>query len=119
MRIERQDVDGIAVLALSGKMIGGEDAGILRSAVAELVEQKASKVLVDLSEVPWMNSSGIGFLVSAYVSLRNAGAHVRFLNLNERVRSILAITKVVTVFESYSSREEALASFQADEVGGG
>jgi anti-sigma B factor antagonist len=59
-----------------------------------------------------MNSSGVGILISAYTSMRNAGAQVKFLNINERVKSILMVTKLLTVFESYYSREDALASFR-------
>jgi anti-sigma B factor antagonist len=60
-----------------------------------------------------MNSSGVGILITAYQSMRNAGAQVKFLNINERVKSILMVTKLLTVFESYYSKEDALASFRS------
>src|SRR5262245_5111843 len=88
LKTERTDVGDVAVLGITGKLAGGEEAEELRNAVAALVREKAKKVLIDLSGVPWMNSSGVGALVSAYTSLRNGGAHIRFLNLNERVRAI-------------------------------
>jgi anti-sigma B factor antagonist len=113
MEIRRADEGDVVVLELRGRLLGGDDATPLRDAVAELVSGKASKVLLDLTHVPWMNSSGVGILVSAYASLRNADAHVKFLNLNERIRSILHITRLLAVLESYDRREDALASFRA------
>jgi anti-sigma B factor antagonist len=113
MRVERQDEAGVAVLVLSGKFVGGEDGQPMRAAVAEAVSSGARNVLLDLSGVPWMNSAGVGLLVQSYTSLRNAGIHVKFLNLNERVRSILVITRLFGVFESYSSRDEAIGSFRS------
>ena len=79
--------------------------------IGQLVAEKAPKVLFDLSGVPWMNSAGVGALVSALTSLRNAGARVKFLNLNERVIAILKVTRLVAVFESYFRREDAMQAF--------
>jgi anti-sigma B factor antagonist len=111
VKVERQDEDGVVVLAITGRLTGGPDADDFRRVIAQLVEAKESKVLFDLSGVPWMNSAGIGVLVSSLASLRNAGAHVKFLNLNERVIAILKVTRLVAVFESYFRREDALQAF--------
>lgn len=112
MKVKRQDDDDVVILEVSGKVMGGPDAEKFKSVIAELIEQGVSKLLIDLSSVPWMNSSGVGILISAYTSMKNAGAQVKFLNINERVKSILMVTKLLTVFESYYSREDALASFR-------
>jgi anti-sigma B factor antagonist len=112
MKIKRLEEQGVVVLEISGKVMGGPDAEKFRSTIAELIEERASKVLIDLSAVPWMNSSGVGILISAYQSMKIAGTHVKFLNINERVKSILMVTRLLTVFESYYSREDALASFR-------
>lgn len=112
MKIEREDEGDVAILELSGKVVGGDDGGVLRAAVAGLVEGGTTKVLLDLSGVPWMNSYGVGILVQAYTTLHNGGARVKFLNLNERVRAILGLTKLLKVFETYTSREDALAGFR-------
>ena len=100
-------------MTVSGKVMGGPDADRFKTEISELVESGTKKLLIDLSDVPWMNSSGVGILISAYTSMRNAGAQVKFLNINERVKSILMVTKLLTVFESYYSREDALASFRS------
>lgn len=114
MKIKRRDIDDVVILEFSGKVMGGPDFEKVRGATSELVKDGVKKLLIDLSDVPWMNSSGVGILISAYQSMRNAGAQVKFLNINERVKSILMVTKLLTVFESYYNREDALASFRTN-----
>ena len=113
MKVQRIDEGDIVILEISGRLSGGPDADDFRQMVATLVEEKKKKLLVDLSGVPWMNSTGLGVLVSATATLRNAGAHVKFLNINERVKSILQVTALLGVFESYFRREDALESFRS------
>lgn len=113
VKIKRRDEDDVVILEVSGKVMGGPDAEKFKNVISELLEQGVTKLLVDLSAVPWMNSSGVGILISAYTSMKNGGAAVKFLNINERVKSILMVTKLLTVFESYYSREDALASFRS------
>jgi anti-sigma B factor antagonist len=113
LKIQRRDEGDVVILEVSGKVMGGPDSEKFKNAIAGLVADGTKKLLIDLSDVPWMNSSGVGILISAYTSLRNAGASVKFLNINERVKSILMVTKLLTVFESYYSEADALASFRA------
>ncbi|MEZ5065456.1 MAG: STAS domain-containing protein [bacterium] len=113
MKLKRRTEEDVVILEVSGKVMGGPDADRFKTEISELVEAGTKKLLIDLSDVPWMNSSGVGILISAYTSMRNAGAQVKFLNINERVKSILMVTKLLTVFESYYSREDALASFRS------
>ena len=113
MKIKRQEQDGVVILEVSGKVMGGPDAEKFKTVIAGLINEGVAKLLIDLSDVPWMNSSGVGILISAYTSMKNAGAQVKFLNINERVKSILMVTKLLTVFESYYSKEDALASFRS------
>ena len=112
MKIKRTDDDEVVILEVSGKVMGGPDSDKFKSVIMGLIDEGAKKLLIDLSKVPWMNSSGVGILISAYTSMKNSGASVKFLNINERVKSILMVTKLLTVFESYYSREDALASFR-------
>ncbi|HMB70229.1 MAG TPA: STAS domain-containing protein [bacterium] len=112
MKIKRREEGDVVVLEVSGKVMGGPDSDTFRKLISGLIDEGVKKVLVDLSAVPWMNSSGVGILISAYTSMRNAGASVKFLNINERVKSILMVTKLLTVFESYYSEADALASFK-------
>jgi anti-sigma B factor antagonist len=112
VKVERHDEGDVVVLSISGRLTGGPDADDFRGVVAQLVQAKAPKILFDLSGVPWMNSAGVGVLVSSLASLRNAGGRVKFLNLNERVVAIIKVTRLLPVFESYLSREDALLSFR-------
>jgi anti-sigma B factor antagonist len=112
VKIKRRDEGDVVVLEVSGKVMGGPDSEKFKTLIAGLIEEKVKKLLIVLSDVPWMNSSGVGILISAYTSMRNAGAGVKFLNINERVKSILMVTKLLTVFESYYSEEDAMASFR-------
>jgi anti-sigma B factor antagonist len=112
LKVKRREEDDVVILEISGKVMGGPDAERFKSVISGLIDEGNRKLLIDLSSVPWMNSSGVGILISAYTSMKNAGAQVKFLNINERVKSILMVTKLLTVFESYYSREDALASFR-------
>ena len=112
MKIKRREEGDVVVLEVSGKVMGGPDSDTFKKLIAGLIDEGVKKVLVDLSAVPWMNSSGVGILISAYTSMRNADASVKFLNINERVKSILMVTKLLTVFESYYNEADALASFK-------
>jgi anti-sigma B factor antagonist len=114
LKIKRRDIDDVVILELSGKVMGGPDSVKVKETIDALVEEGVKKLLIDLSDVPWMNSSGVGILISAYTSMKHSGAQVKFLNINERVKSILMVTKLLTVFESYYNREDALASFRAN-----
>ncbi len=112
LKIKRIDEEGVVILEVSGKVMGGPDSDKFKGVIVGLIDEGVGKLLIDLSKVPWMNSSGVGILISAYTSMKNSGAGVKFLNINERVKSILMVTKLLTVFESYYSREDALASFR-------
>jgi anti-sigma B factor antagonist len=112
LKIKRHDDDDVVILEVSGKVMGGPDSEKFKSVILGLIDEGAKKLLIDLSSVPWMNSSGVGILISGYTSMKNAGAQVKFLNINERVKSILMVTKLLTVFESYYNRGDALASFR-------
>lgn len=115
MNVQRHDEDGIVILEISGRLTGGPEADEFRRVIGELVQDKVPKVLLDLSGVPWMNSAGVGVLVSSLANLRNAGARVKFLNLNERVMAIVKVTRLAGVFETYLRREDAFKSFRESE----
>ena len=117
MKLKRREEDSVVILEVSGKVMGGPDAQKFSDMTTTLVNEGCDKLIIDLSDVPWMNSSGVGILIKAYTSMKNAGAQVKFLNINERVKSILMVTKLLTVFESYYNREDALASFRSTGAG--
>ncbi len=116
MKISERMNGEVVVLELSGDIQGGPDSDLFRSKIAELIEKDSKNVVLDLSGVPWMNSTGVGIIVSGFTSLGNAGGAMKLLNLKERVKSILMVTKLLSVFESYYTEEEAVASFKKESV---
>ena len=111
MQIKVSERDGIVVLKLNGKIMGGPDATALNDKLHELVEAGKTKVVADLSGVNWMNSSGLGILISALTTIRNAGGDLKLAAVIERIQSLLMITKLLTVFETFDTIEEAIASY--------
>lgn len=111
MKIKREEKDGVLVLRLEGKLMGGPDADTIHNAIREGVEAGKKNVLVDLGSVSWVNSTGLGILIANYTTLKREGGMLRLLNVSKRIESILMVTKLNTIFESYNDEEEALQSF--------
>src|SRR5260370_12380088 len=107
---ERQEGD-VTILDLSGKITIGEGSVQLREAVRKLLDEGRKKILLNLGDVAYVDSSGIGELVSSYTTTGNQVGHLKLLNLTKRVRDLLMITKLLTVFETFDSEQQALASF--------
>lgn len=102
------------VITLKGNVMGGPEGGKLHENIHELIREGKKNVVVDLSKVKFMNSSGLGMLISALTSLRNAGGDLRLANVADRIQSLLVITKLITVFKHYDSVDEAVKSFETD-----
>ena len=100
------------VLTLKGNVMGGPDGAKLHDTLHELKEDGKTNVVVDLSKVKFMNSSGLGMLISAMTTMRNAGGDLRLANVADRIQSLLVITKLITVFKHFDSVEEAAQSFE-------
>lgn len=111
MKLSDREQDGIVILEPRGKIMGGPDASLLHDRLHEYIEADKKKVVIDLSRVDWMNSTGLGILISSYTTLRNNHGELRLANVTNKIQSLLTITKLVTVFEAYDSVEEAIASF--------
>lgn len=111
MKIVQNVKNGVILLELSGKVMGGPDATILNNKLHELIESGHKKVVADLSQVNWMNSSGLGILISALTTIRNTGGDLKLAAVTDRIKSLLMITKLLTVFDTFDSVEEAIASF--------
>ncbi|ARA92903.1 MAG: anti-sigma factor antagonist [Bacteroidetes bacterium] len=105
------------VITLKGNVMGGPDGAKLHETLHELKEQGKKNVVVDLSKVKFMNSSGLGMLISGMTTMRNAGGDLRLANVADRIQSLLVITKLITVFKHYDSVEEAIESFQEEPAG--
>jgi anti-sigma B factor antagonist len=102
----------IAIVDFSGKITLGEGSAVLRKIVRELLESGNRKILLNLADVDYIDSSGIGELVSAYTAVRNADGEMKLLQLTRRVHDILQITRLFTVFDVQSDEETAVRSFR-------
>lgn len=112
MKIKERMNGEVVILEINGDVQGGPDSELFRKKITQLIEGGRTKLLLDLSGVPWMNSTGVGILVSGFTSIRNAGGTVKLLNMKDRVKSIMMVTKLLTVFESFYHEEDAVASFK-------
>ena len=106
-----RDAGSITVLDLSGRITLGEGSALLRSTIRELLEENRFKILVNLGDINYIDSSGIGELVSAYTTVKNRGGELKLLNLTKKVHDLLQITKLYTVFAVHSDELVALRSF--------
>ncbi len=112
LNIMERQVGDITILDMSGKITIGEGSVALRSAIRRLLEEGKKKILLNLAGVGYIDSSGIGELVSSYTAINNAGGQLKLLSLTQKLQDLLAITKLLTVFETYDDEEEAKASFK-------
>lgn len=103
---DRLDGD-IVVIDISGKIMGGEETTMFHGRIHEYISQNKKKFLVDLTKVDWMNSVGLGMLISSLTTVRNAGGRLVLANITN-IETILTITRLVTVFEHYENKAEAL-----------
>lgn len=101
------------VITLKGNVMGGPDGAKLHDTLHELKENSKTNVVVDLGKVKFMNSSGLGMLISAMTTMRNAGGDLRLANVADRIQSLLVVTKLITVFKHFESVEAAAKSFDS------
>ena len=109
--IHEREVGDVTVLDLSGKITIGEGSVQLREAVRGLLERGKKQVLINLGGVDYVDSSGIGELVSCFTTTKNQGGQLKLLNLTKKIRDLLQITKLLTVFETFDDEAEAIRSF--------
>jgi anti-sigma B factor antagonist len=111
LKITNREVDGVAVMALDGRIVLGEESSALREKVKSLVAEGKKKIVLNMNGVTFIDSSGLGALVAAYCGAKSAGASVRLSNLGSHLNQLLQITKLLTVFEVSNSEAEAVRSF--------
>ncbi|TNE69450.1 anti-sigma factor antagonist [bacterium] len=99
------------VIEFKGNVMGGPDAVSLNEKLHELIDQDKKHIVVDLGKVKFMNSSGLGMLIGALTTMKNAGGDLRIANASNKIESLLIITKLITVFENFKTLEEAVASY--------
>jgi anti-sigma B factor antagonist len=112
MQIEERSAGDVTVLDLKGKMTLGEGDELLKDKINSLVMQGRRKVLLNLEGVPYIDSAGLGEIVRTYTTVSRQGGKLKLLNLTKRIQDLLAITKLLTVFETYDTEKEAIASYK-------
>ena len=107
----KDTLDGdLVTLEVSGKIMGGEETTMFHGRIHEYINQNKKNFVVDLASVDWMNSVGLGMLISALTTVKNSGGRLVLSNIT-KIESILTITRLITVFEHYDTRKEAIESF--------
>ena len=112
LNIKERQAGDVTILDLSGKITIGEGSVQLREAVRGLLDEGKKSILLNLGDVSYVDSSGIGELVSSYTTTNNQGGQLKLLNLTKKIQDLLMITKLLTVFETHDSEEAALSSFK-------
>lgn len=111
MQIKERVVDDVLVLDVEGKILLGEGDVQLKQRVTDLVKNGHRRLVINLGNVPYMDSSGLGEIVRCYTAVRRAGGEMKLANLTKRLIDLLTITKLLTVFETYPNEEVAIQSF--------
>ena len=114
MKIKEKIEGHVGILTLSGKMMGGPETTQLHDRIRSLINDKIIKVIIDLSGVKWINSSGLGVLMATHTTLKNAGGELKLANVTEKVESLLMITQLMRIFDTYESVDRALSALTDD-----
>jgi anti-sigma B factor antagonist len=112
LNIKERQAGDVTILDMTGKVTIGEGSVALRSAVRRLIEEGKKKILLNLSGVSYVDSSGIGELVSSFTTINREGGQLKLLKLTQKIQDLLAITKLLTVFDVYEDESSALHSFK-------
>ena len=112
LTIASREVDGVIVLDLSGRITLGEGSVQLRDAIRSLISKGSKNILLNMGDVSYIDSSGLGELVSAFTTAKNQQAEVKLLNLTKKVHDLLQLTKLYTVFDIMDDEASAIASFK-------
>jgi len=111
MKVNRNPMDPLMILEVSGKIMGGPDHDRFKEEITDLVENGYKDIILDFSGVPWINSTGLGILISGYTTLKRNNGEMKLLNVSDRIESIFIVTKLYSVFDSYKDEDEAVQSF--------
>ena len=111
VKLSTRQVGNVTVIDVAGRITLGEGSSALRETLRDLVAKNQNKILLNLADVTYIDSSGIGELVSGYTTVTNTGGSLKLLNLNKRVKDLLQITKLYTVFEVHEDEAAAIRSY--------
>lgn len=113
MDIKERVVGGVSILDLAGKVVLGEGDLQVKERIKDLLSDGQRRILLNLAEVTYIDSAGLGSLISGYTTVKREGGSLKLVNLTKRIQDLLAITKLITVFETFENEAEALSSFGA------
>jgi anti-sigma B factor antagonist len=116
MQIHQRTIGDVTIIDLNGKMTLGEGDELLRDKVNSLVQQGQKKLVLNLAEVPYIDSAGLGEVVRTYTTVSRQGGALKLLSLTKRIQDLLAITKLLTIFETFDTEAEAIESFSSKGV---
>ncbi len=111
LKVNVRQVGQVAVIDLGGKITLGEGSGTLRDTVAEVVAKGNKNILLNMADVTYIDSAGLGELVGSYASITNKGGQLKLVNLQNKVKDLMQITKLHTVFHVFDAEDEAIASY--------
>jgi len=111
MEIKKREIGDIHILDCSGKITLGEGTMTVRNTVRDILAEGGKKIILNLGDVNYVDSSGIGELVSTYTTVTNGGGQLKLLHLTKKIQELLAITKLLTVFQVFEDEQAAVASF--------
>jgi anti-anti-sigma factor len=112
MKIEKRKKGNVTILDLKGKILFGDGIDELRDSINNCINEKDGCVLLNFAEVPYLDSTGLGEVVRSYTTMKKAGGQVKIINLTSKVKDLLAITKLITVFETFEEENAAISSFK-------
>jgi anti-sigma B factor antagonist len=112
LKLTKRTVDGILVIQCSGRIVFGEESALLRDEVKKTIADGAKKIVLNLGEVSYIDSGGLGTLVALHTTAHNVGGTIKLANLTKRVGDLLQVTKLLTVFEVYDSEYAALEAYR-------
>jgi anti-sigma B factor antagonist len=112
LKLTKRTVDGILAVECNGRIVFGEESSLLRDEVKKAIANNGKRIVLNLGEVSYIDSGGLGTLVALHTTAHNAGGTIRLANLTKRVGDLMQVTKLLTVFEVHTSEYEALEAFR-------
>lgn len=113
IKMTNSEVDGVSVVTLDGRIVLGEESNSLREKLKSMLVEGKKKIVLNMVNIKYIDSSGLGTLVAAHVSAKTQGASVRLCNLGEKFHEVMQITKLLTIFDVYDTEAAAVSSFQS------
>ena len=112
LKLSKRTVDGILAVSASGRIVFGDESSLLREEIKKAIADGNKRIVLNLQDVNYIDSGGLGTLVALHTTAHNAGANIKLANLTKRVGDLLQVTKLATVFEVHSSEYDALEAFR-------